>query len=108
MMQNAIKALETLDSQAKQVISHDLRDTYNDSWREYDELQADGSYQTISNPELSEAAFKDHFELEHLEVMGGNCVTLWYGVSDLFAGHSIFVQSFNGIDFSDASAEMFG
>jgi hypothetical protein len=108
MMGKVIENLLTLDVQAKLIISKDLREAYNDGWREYDKLHPDGSYQTISNPVLNETEFIKQFSLEHIEVTGVTCLTFWYGQSDLFAGHSVFVQSFDGIDLTDAKAQMFG
>jgi len=109
MIKETLDRLDSLDEMAKQIISRDLRETYNENWREYDELMADGSYRTVTNPELSESKFKDEFALESIEVMGGSILTLWYSMrNDLFSGHGVFVQSFDGVDMDDAEAQMVG
>ncbi|MEO0475425.1 MAG: DUF2262 domain-containing protein [Planctomycetota bacterium] len=108
LMLETLDQLESLDRQAKNIISKDLRETYNDGWREYEELQSDGSYLTITHPPLSEPEFVSKFKLEHVEVMSASVLTLWYGQSELFAGHSIFVESLDGLNLNDAEAQMFG
>lgn len=99
--------LGNYDEMSKNVISKDLLDTYNESWREYDEMQSNGNYKPITKPVLSSEEFKSKFKLESLKILGDS-IEFNYGESDLFAGHSIYVNSFDGLKFEDTNAEMFG
>jgi hypothetical protein len=49
-----VRRLAELDKLAKRVAVADLRKTYNNGWNEYDEAQEDGSFKTVSNPQLTE------------------------------------------------------
>ena len=102
-----ISELPEYDSLSKDIISRDLRDTYNDNWRSYDTGDGQGGYKTVTNPELSEEEFKSHFKLDCIQV-NDNGIDLWYGKSELFWGHSVFVQSLDGLNFKGADAQMFG
>lgn len=103
-----VQKLGEYDRAAKRIVVSDLRETYNDGWNEYDEVQDDGSLKAVSNPELSESDFEKHFSLLSVHVTGITMVQLNYDDSSLFWGHSVFVESLKGADFSDAHAELFG
>jgi hypothetical protein len=103
-----VTRLKELDTRAKQTIVADLRNSYNSGWNEYDEAQEDGSLKTVSNPQLSESEFESKFSLVGVNVTGSEMVDLFYDDSRLFWGHSVFVNSLTGTDFSDARAELFG
>jgi hypothetical protein len=100
--------LTELDKLAKRVASRDLRDTYNNGWNEYDEAQEDGSFKTISNPPLSEAAFEAKLSLNAVNVTGNQMVDFFYDDERMFWGHTVVVNSLSGIDFSNARAEISG
>lgn len=105
---DVVRQLGEHDKAAKRIIVSDLRETYNGGWNEYDEVQDDGSLKAVSNPELSESEFEKHFSLLSVNVTGVTMVQLNYDDSALFWGHSVFVESLSGADFSDAHAELFG
>lgn len=100
--------LDELDHRAKRVAVADLRQTYNNGWNEYDEVQADGSLKTVSNPELPEAEFERKLSLNAVNVTGDQVIDFFYDDSGMFWGHSVVVNSLNGIDLSEARAELFG
>jgi hypothetical protein len=66
--------LEKLDKLAKRVAEADLRKTYNNGWNECDEVQADGSLKTVSNPKLSAAEFKKKLSLNAVNVTGNQMI----------------------------------
>jgi len=103
-----VERLHELDKVAKRVAVTDLRETYNSGWNEYDEAQADGSLKSVSNPPLSEAEFEKEFSLNAVNVTGNQMIDFFYDDSGMFWGHSVAVNSLNGIDFSKARAELFG
>ena len=103
-----IAALSKYDIESKSIISKDLLETYNSGWNEYDESQEDGSFKTVIKPKLSAKEFESQFTLKTVNISGSSCVELWYEENDLFWGHSVFVSTFEGVDFSDAQAQMFG
>jgi hypothetical protein len=100
--------LPELDKLAKRVAVADLRATYNNGWNEYDEAQEDGSLETVSNPQLSEAEFEAKLALNAVNVIGDRMIDFFYDDDRMFWGHSVVVNSLNGIDLSDAHAELFG
>jgi hypothetical protein len=100
--------LDGLDKLAKRIAVADLRGIYNDDWREYDQVQPDGSVRTVSNPPLSEAEFEKKLSLNEVDVTGDQMIDFFYDNEKMFAGHSVVVNSLSGLDFSDASAELFG
>jgi hypothetical protein len=100
--------LAELDKLAKRVAARDLREGYNDGWNEYDEAQDDGSFKRVSNPKLSEAEFEAKLKLNAVNVTGERMIDFFYDDERMFWGHSVIVNSLNGIDFSEAHAEIFG
>jgi hypothetical protein len=100
--------LDELDKVAKRVASADLRATYDGGWNEYDEVQADGTVKTVSNPQLSEAEFEKKLSLNAINVTGDRMIDFFYDDEGMFWGHSIVVNSMTGTDLSEARAELFG
>lgn len=103
-----VRRLPELDRLAKRVAVADLRETYNNGWNEYDEAQEDGSLKTVSNPQLSEAEFEAKLSLNAINVTGDQMIHFFYDDERMFWGHSVVVHSLNGVDFSEAHAELFG
>lgn len=103
-----ISRLTELDILAKRIAARDLREGYNDGWNEYDEAQDDGSFKTVSNPKLSEAEFEAKLTLTAINVTGDQMVDFFYDDERMFWGHSVFVNSLKGTDFSEVRAEIFG
>jgi hypothetical protein len=103
-----ISRLSDLDKLAKRVAARDLRDGYNDGWNEYDEAQDDGTFKRVSNPKLSEAEFEANLTLNAVNITGDRMIDFFYDDERMFWGHSVFVNSLNGTDFSEARAEIFG
>jgi hypothetical protein len=100
--------LAELDELAKGIAVVDLRGTYNSGWNEYDEAQEDGSLKTVTNPQLSEAEFEAKLSLRAVNVTGARMLDFFYDDERMFWGHSVVVNSLNGVDFSEAHAELFG
>lgn len=103
-----VRRLGELDKKAKAIAARDLRETYNDGWNEYDEAQDDGSLKAVTNPALSVAEFEAKLSLRAVHVTSDCIVDFFYDDENMFWGHSVVVNSLNGIDFSEAQAEMFG
>jgi len=100
--------LAELDQRAKGVATADLRETYNDGWNEYDQGQEDGTFKTVTNPQLSEAEFEAKLSLKAVNVTGAGMLDFFYDDERMFWGHGIVVTSMNGVDLSEAHAELFG
>jgi hypothetical protein len=103
-----VRRLPELDKLAKRVAVADLRETYNNGWNEYDEAQEDGSLKAVSNPQLSEVEFEAKVSLNAVNVTGDRMIDFFYDDQRMFWGHGVVVNSLNGIDFSEARAELFG
>lgn len=101
---NIVERLKELDDLGKKLIVRDLRDIYNEAWREFDEWMPDKTLRTISNPELSKSEFVSKFQLRAIVLFDEKEIELDYGKSGLFGGHTVFVRSRAGSDFSDAEA----
>jgi hypothetical protein len=104
----AVDALRGLDVMARQVAAKKLLPQYNMSWRNFIRVGPDGQEVEISNPELGESDFIARLTLTSLEIMGDSCLVLGYDGDRMFAGHSVFVTSFDGVQFADAHAQLFG
>jgi hypothetical protein len=103
-----VSRLEELDKAARRIAAAGLRQIYNHGWNEYDEVQADGSLKAVSNPQLSEAEFDRKLSLSAVNVTGNRIIEFFYDDSGMFWGHCVVVNSLKGIDFSEASATLFG
>lgn len=105
---SAVDALGELDSLARQVAAKKLLPEYNSSWREYIRVGLDGRDVAVSEPVLGERDFISRLMLTSVEATGDSCLTLSYDDGHMFAGHSVIVTSFDGVQFTDAHAELFG
>ena len=100
--------LAELDQRAKGIATAELRETYNGGWNEYDKGQEDGSFKTVTNPLLSDAEFEAKLSLQAVNVTGAGMLDFFYDDGRMFWGHSIVVNSMNGVDLGEAHAELFG
>jgi hypothetical protein len=105
---SVVTALPNLEPAAKRIVVRDLCPVYNDGWNEFDEMQDDGSYKAVRNPELSDDDFASKFSLESIGITGISCIEFWYDDSNLFWGHGVLVVALDGLDLSNAEAELFG
>ena len=102
-----VKDLQNLDAKAKRVAAAELTGTYNSGWNEYDEAQGDGTFKAVSNPQLTEDEFMRKLTLNAVNVTG-NMVDFFYDDENMFWGHSVVVNSMDGIAFTETHAELFG
>lgn len=103
-----VVSLATLDQNARERAATELLVTYNGNWREFQKVKEDGTFVTVSNPQLTASEFMARIELESLNVTGNEICSFGYADGGLFAGHSIFVESFDGEKFSDFHVSLFG
>lgn len=102
-----VQDLRNLDAKAKQVAADNLTETYNNGWNEYDEAQEDGTLKAVSNPKLTPDEFVNKLTLNAVNVTG-NMLDFFYDDENMFWGHSVIVNSMDGIAFTDTHAEIFG
>ena len=102
------KRLDDFDDAAKIIAAAALTGTYNNGWNEYDVVQADGSLQSVSNLELSEAEFAKKLTLVGVNIYGSGLLSLFYDNDGMFWGHSVVVTSMNGLAFTDTTADFVG
>lgn len=107
LAEKIISSLEEFDLIARKIINRDLLDVYNSSWNEYDQAKDDGSVETIRNPKLSPDEFQKFFTLTSVGICGDSCVDICYDPCDLFSGNSVYVTSFEGMDFGGSCAQLF-
>jgi hypothetical protein len=103
-----VASLKELDRKARAIISQDLLEEYNSYWNEYELWNDDGTSQTIRNPKLHADEFERRFILYTIKICGVSVIDFWYEDDELFSGHSVFVSSFDGIEFADAKAQLYG
>ena len=102
-----VQDLRNLDAKAKLVAADNLTETYNNGWNEYDEAQEDGTLKAFSNPKLTPDEFVNKLTLNAVNVTG-NMLDFFYDDENMFWGHSVIVNSMDGIAFADTHAEIFG
>lgn len=102
-----VQDLRNLDAKAKQVAADNLTETYNNGWNEYDEAQEDGTLKAFSNPKLTPDEFVNKLTLNTVNVTG-NMLDFFYDDENMFWGHSVIVNSMDGIAFTETHAEIFG
>jgi len=102
-----LASFQETNRKALSTASGDLLGSYNDNWREYSEMGEDGRYIDVSNPKLTPSEFETIIKISSVSVIG-QMVQFIYSDSGLFAGHSIVVTSFDGLNFSETSSEIFG
>jgi len=98
-----VEALEGMHTKAKSVASNILLETYNDDWRFYSTVSDD-----VEDPQLSANDFEQRLELAGIGVTGSLIIDFCFNDDNLFAGHSIFVTSFDGDKLNDVDASLFG
>jgi len=103
-----VEALEAIHAKAKSVASEKLLETYNVDWRFYSTVGDDGQSKEIEDPHLSASDFEQRLELAGIGVTGRSGVDFCFNDDGLFAGHSIFVTSFDGHKMNDVDASLFG
>ena len=103
-----VSSLEDLESVARTVACRDLLPMYNGGWNEYDEIQEDGSIQSVKKPELDDEEFKARLSIEEIHIVGTDYAEVWFDDKDLFWGNQIFVTFPEGEVTHDAEVELFG
>jgi len=106
IVQELILSIEKFDTLSKEILARDLLDTYNDNWSSYDETQDDGTRITITNPTLSKKEFMLNLTLNQIIVTGEESISMGYDDSDMFWDHQPTVTSYDGLDFSNAKADI--
>lgn len=102
------KDLSIYNKTAKKFAAEELLDTYNDNWRFYSTYDENNNLIDVEDPALSSNDLQKRISLTGINIGAENGCTFCYDDDNLFAGHSIFVTSFNGAEFSDLHAELFG
>lgn len=105
---SALDSIVDLDSSARLVAAKKLLPDYNSNWREFIRTGPNGLDIEVSEPELDVNEFISRLEIVSLEVTGDSCLTLGYNAREMFAGHTVYVTSFDGVLFADANAQLFG
>lgn len=98
---------QEMNDRALSVASDRLLSTYNENWREYSDRLGTGGYVDVSRPILDRSTFEASIQISAVSVIG-SMVEFMYSDMGLFHGHSIVVSAFDGLDFSDTHAEVFG
>jgi hypothetical protein len=103
-----VSDLPRLEAGATRIGVRDLCPLYNNGWNEFDEVQDDGSLKTVKNPRLDDAEFASKLTLDEIGITGNESIDFWYENSNLFWGHGVLVSALDGLDLSNAQAELIG
>lgn len=106
--EKAVAALSELEAKAKLVAVRDLLTTYNEDWRHYGIVGENGSSIEVHDPELTSDQFQARLRLNGITVTGSTCLDLCFSDDRMFAGHSVFVTSTDGLQCANADATLFG
>jgi hypothetical protein len=99
---------DMLTAKARAVAAGELLDNYNDNWRCYGITEPDGTVKDVENQALSSAQFQARLCLKGIRTCGASMIEFCFADDGMFAGHAVFVLSFDGVTFSETSAELFG
>lgn len=102
-----VKSFAEVEIKARRVAGEKLLGRYNENWRMFSRINKGGQWEDVTNPELTLGAFADRLHLQAIEVSPAT-IEFCFGDDNLFAGHAIFVTSFDGLGFTDADASLFG
>ena len=93
---------------AKGYAAKELLDSYNESWRFYTTYDENNKPIDVEDPSITSKEFQNKITLVSISFGAENDCSLCYNDNGLFAGHSIFITSFDGAAFTDLHAELFG
>ncbi|MEM1262501.1 MAG: DUF2262 domain-containing protein [Pseudomonadota bacterium] len=83
-----LSGLEGYDARAKQKVAEEMLQNYNDNWRQE------------HDPVLTANQFIQKLTLVGMSFLGSDSVDFSYDDADMFAGHSLIPQSFDGETFT--------
>jgi len=108
LMADAVSSLADLDEKCRRLIATDSLEGYNTRWRFGQRALTNGAFENFEKPLLSEKEFRANLQFQSVEATGDSLLTLWYGDNDMFWGHGLYVDSFDGVQFKDTHVSMFG
>ena len=108
LAREAVGELSRISEAAKRTASDQLLATYNENWREYQELNDSSEWILFSNPALSPKDFEAHLTLRSFEIVGADSLSLWFDDGDLFSGHSVVVDIHDGLECNQLAASLYG
>ncbi|MBX2884593.1 MAG: DUF2262 domain-containing protein [Granulosicoccus sp.] len=82
-----LTALEAYDKKARKFLLESCHRLYNDTWREPD------------SPVLGPDEFDHNLQLKGIDFLSTNSVDFFYSENNLFGGHSLIAQVFDGENF---------
>jgi hypothetical protein len=107
LAKNSVVSLGLLECKARIIATEKLLEDYNENWRSFQQVHPDGVMEEAEHPALSPDEFSGRLKLEGLSVTG-DMLEFCFDDDGLFAGHRIFVSSFDGLSFTDTDATLFG
>lgn len=105
---SAVESFTELDAKCRSLISEDCLNGYNSDWRFGEAVDPEGSRVAFEKPRLTKSEFCAKLKLKSLEVTGPSTLTFWYSDDDMFWGHSLYVESYDGTALTDTHVSMFG
>ncbi len=103
-----VKDLSKYNNFAKKHAANELLDSYNEDWRFYSTYDENKNLIDVEDPAITSEEFQNRITLVGVSIGAENGCSFCYNDNNLFAGHSIFITSFNGAEFSDLHAQLFG
>ena len=103
----AVTAMTSLESRAREVAADCLLGEYNTSWRVFSRAREDGVVEECDSGLLTREAFASRLQVRGLLVSPPS-IEFEFDDDGMFAGHAVFVTAFDGVQFSDVQATLFG
>ena len=94
MARRVVSNLEDYEKRARSKVCETHLELYNDDWR------------PERDPILTADQFSSRLDLTHIGFLACSSIDVFYGDKDMFGGHSLIAQSFDGETFEDVM--MFG
>jgi len=103
----AVTAMASLESRAREVAADCLLREYNTSWRTFSRAGADGAMEECETAILKREVFAALLQILGLLVSPPS-IEFEFDDDGMFAGHAVFVTAFDGVEFSNVQATLFG
>jgi hypothetical protein len=103
-----VSSVHAIDAKARDAVVAKLLSTYNENWRNSEEVDDDDNLVSVEDPVLSGEEFLTRISLYAINVTGSNTCDLFYNDGDMFGGHSIVVGSFDARKFEDLDVRLYG
>lgn len=102
-----VTGFASLEKRARDAAADGLLQEHNSSWRKFSRAGTDGAMEECETAILTREVFAARLQILGLLVSPPS-IEFEFGDDGMFAGHAVFVTAFDGVEFSDVQATLFG